>query len=304
MKNSKRIAHKIKLSLARDVWHSIRRSPYQTMVALLMLMFTFYTVTIFALIALGTHEVIRFMEAKPQVTAFFSEPPDSEQLGDLRRQLEQVGELKDFRYVSQEEAYKIYQEQNQDDPILLEMVVANILPSSVEVSSESPQDLQRMAQLLGENESIEDLIYPKQVVDEFVKWTTSIRTMGLENAVFLGLLSFLLIFVTMGVKVAMRKREIGILQLVGASRWYIRRPFVLEAMFYGFFGALLGWGAAYTRLLYATPFLINLFQPIGGLPEAFSPITMLMLLGVEIGLALVGAVIATSLAVSKFLARH
>jgi len=304
MKHINHIDKLPRLGTWSDVWHNIRRSPYQTLIALLMLMFTFYTVTIFALIAMGTHEVIQFMEAKPQVSAFFKEPPSSDQLAELRLQLEAIGPIKDFRYISQDEAYKIYKDQNQDDPILLEMVVANILPTSVEVSANNPGDLEKMAQSLQSNELVDDLIYPKQVVDEFVKWTTSIRTLGMENAIFLGVLSFLLIFVIMGIKVAMHKREINILLLVGATPWYVRRPFVLEALFYGFWGAVLGWGAAYTRLLYATPFLVHLFKPLGGLPEAFSPMMMVLLLGIEVGMALIGAILATTLAVSRFLSRH
>jgi cell division transport system permease protein len=85
-------------------------------------------------------------------------------------------------------------------------------------------------------------------------------------------------------KIALRREEIEILKLIGASNWYIRTPFLLEGAFYGGIGAIISWIISYLLLLYATPFLTSFLLGIPILPV--SPIFMLTLLS---GLVLVGA---------------
>jgi len=191
----------INLSIWSDLWHNVRRTPYQALTAILTLTLTFYVGTIMALFATSAEEVIQYLEAKPQVTAFFAEAPSDQQLSEIKSQLENTGVVRDIVYISQDEALEIYKQQNQDDPLLLEMVNASILPASIEVMTYRPDQLDQVASMLGQNEMIDDLIYQQDVISEFVKWTTSLRGIGLEFLISLGVLSFLQIFIVMGNKV-------------------------------------------------------------------------------------------------------
>lgn len=296
----------INLGTGSEVARNVRRSPYQAMVAIIALTATFYAVTIFALIAHATQVIIQHLESKPQVTAFFpvNTWPTDEQLNQLETQLRSSGQLKEFKYTSKEQALEVYRELNKDNPQLIEMVSAPMLPASVEVSTINATDLQNIAKVLENSDLVEEVYYQQEVIDEFIKWTESIRGVGLENAALLAILSFLFIFIVMSMKVAIRRREIRVLQLVGATSSYISVPYVWEGLLYGAIGAFLGWGAAYTRLLYATPFLIELFQFQGSLPDTFALPWMLQLLGIEIVVAGLWSATATWLAVNRYLRRN
>ena len=93
--------------------------------------------------------------------------------------------------------------------------------------------------------------------------------------------------------------EIDILQLLGASRWYIRVPFLLEGMFYGVIGAFFAWGISYLLLLYLTSYIIKFFQGITLLP--ISPTFMLIILGFEITSGIVIGSLGSLLAVKRYL---
>lgn len=297
----------VHLSSFADAWKNIRRAPYQAWVAILALGCTFYAVTIFALVAIGSEQIIKHFEGKPQIIAFFKvyeDPPEGETVDQIRTQLQQTGKVKELIYVSQEEALQIYRQQNQEDPELLEMVTANILPASIEVSTNSPEDQYEIYQLLESYQSVDEVIYQQDVIKELTKWTGSIRKIGIENVGVLGVLSFLFIVVIMGMKVSQKRAEIRILRLVGATSGYIVRPYLLEGLFYGFIGAILGWGAAYTRILYATPFLIELFTSLGGLPITLSPIKMITILAAELCIAILLTIFASWVAVSRYLNRY
>lgn len=121
----------------RTTWQHIRRSPYQALAAIGVMTLTFFVTAIFIFIASGSEVVLHWLETRPQVTGFFKEEVTAAQVDSLKDELNRTGMIADIKYVSKEEALAIYREQNKDDPLLLEMVTANILPASLEVSTTS-----------------------------------------------------------------------------------------------------------------------------------------------------------------------
>ncbi|MBM3205502.1 FtsX-like permease family protein [Candidatus Shapirobacteria bacterium] len=283
----------------RTTWTHMRRTPYQALAAILIMFLTFLISMVFVLTAGGFQIVLRYFETRPQVTAFLKDEATSSQVDAIKAKLAQTGKVKEVRYVSKEEALSIYREQNKNDPLLLEMVTANILPASLEVSTEGLTHLNEVAQILRDEQAVEEVIFQEDVVKTLDQWTKNIRRIGLGLMGFFGLVSILIILVIIGMKITLRKDEIEILQLLGASRWYIRVPFVLEGLFYGAVGAFLAWGIIYLLLLYLTSFILSFFQGISLLPV--SPIFMLILLGTELIAGIVIGSLGSLLAVKRYL---
>ena len=280
-------------------WTHIRRSPYQAMAAVGIMMLTFFIASIFILIAAGSQSILRYFETRPQATAFFEDEVKMTQVESLKAKLSATGKVKSMKYVSKEEALAIYREQNKDDPLLLEMVTANILPASLEVSTIDIAYLGEIAEILRQESGVEEVIFQEEVVEALKTWTSNIRRIGVALVGFLGIVSFLIVLVIIGMKVAIRREEIEILQLIGASPWYIRAPFILEGIFYGVVGAILAWGISYLLLLYATPFLVNF---LAGLPILPVPIVfMFALLGAEVLLGFLIGILGSFIAVRRYL---
>ena len=74
-------------------------------------------------------------------------------------------------------------------------------------------------------------------MDSLLTWTNAIRVVGGVLALLLMLDSLLIIGTVIAMKIALKRDEIEILAVVGASPWTIRAPFILEGGFYGFVGA-------------------------------------------------------------------
>ncbi len=283
----------------RTSWTHMRRSPYQALAAILIMFLTFFLSTVFVLTAGGFQVVLRYFETRPQVTAFLKDETTLSQVDTIKARLAQTGKVKESRYISKEEALTIYKEQNKNDPLLLEMVTANILPASIEVATTEISFLPEVAQILKSESGVEEVIFQEDVVRALHNWTDTLRKVGVGLIGALGLVSFLIILVIVGMKITIRKEEIEILQLIGASPWYIRSPFVFEGMFYGAVGAFLAWGVSYLLLLYVTPFVVKF---LSGIPILPVPIFfMLSLLGVEILAGIVIGSLGSLLAVKRYL---
>jgi len=283
----------------KTTWTHIRRSPYQALAAIGVMMLTFFVTSITVLVAVGSHVVLQYFETRPQVTAFFKDETTLEQVDILKAKLAQTGKVKESRYVSQEEALVIYREQNKNDPLLLEMVTANILPASLEVSTTDLTYLKEIAQILQDESQVEEVVFQEDIVAALKNWTTILRKIGLGLVSFLALVSILIVLIIVGIKVAAKKKEIALLHLIGANRAFIKIPFVFEGIFYGIVGAFLAWGGVYLVLLYATPLLVEFFA---GLP--LLPVPFLFMLSLLAGELLVGSLIGSIgglLAVKRYL---
>ncbi len=215
----------------------MKRSPYQAMAAILTMFLTFLLGGIFLLTTITSSLVLKHFESKPQITVFFTDEATEVQAQDLSAALEATGKVASTMYVSKEEALAIYKEQNKDDPLLLEIVTADILPASLEVSAKDPKLLSDIEPMVQAAQGVEEVVYQRDIVESLLLWTNAIRLTGGVLAVLLALDSILITMTVIAMKVALRREEIDILKLVGASLWYVRAPFVLEGGLYGVMGS-------------------------------------------------------------------
>lgn len=280
-------------------WKHIRRSPYQALAALVIMVLTFFVISIFVLLSFGSEKILNYFETRPQITAFLKDEVTNEQIERLQSQLVSTGKVANLRYISKEEALAIYREQNKDDPLLLELVTADILPASLEVSAVDSASLPQLAEILKGVDEVEEVLFHEDVVATLTTWTQMIRKIGLILVSLLILISLLVISIIVGMKISVKKKEVEILRLLGASAGYVRNPFLIEGVFYGVFGALFAWGLVYLCLLYATPFLVSFFGEISF--PAIDIWFMLNLLSVEILLGVLIGSLASFLAVRRYL---
>lgn len=245
---------------------SIRRSPYQALAAILTLTVTFAVAFSLSFFFSGAQVVLRFYETRPQIIAFFDIKATQEQINAAEKAMKDKPYVASVHITSKDEALKIYSQQFKDSPLLLELVTSDILPASIEVSPKEITSLSQIKSDLEKTEGVEDVDYKQNVVDKLKSWTTTARTVGLTMAGVLGVLSFLVIMIIIGMRVSMQKRAIAIMRLLGATKWYVKRPFMLEGMIYGVMGALLGWGISMAVLLYMTPAVQNFVPDVALFP--------------------------------------
>lgn len=278
---------------------NIRRTPIQAIAASMVMFLTFLALTAFIVIAAGSQATLLYFESKPQVIAFFKEGITVQDISTIDNALKQDQRVVSTKFVSREEALKKYQRDNKNDPLLLELVTANILPPSIEVSTKSPDDLSVIAQTLTKEPVIEQIFIPKDVIQNLSIFTSTVRLVGLSIVFFLLIFSLLIILMIIGFKIRLRRNEIEIMRLLGASASFIRNPFILEGMFYGVTGAILSWIVSYGLLWYFTPFLQGYLGEVRLLPV--NPLFMLGILGVNFMIACLLGALGSFGAVRRYL---
>lgn len=289
---------------------SIKRFPFQALSAIFLLTITFLVVTILSVLIYSSAKVIKYFEGRPQVIAFLKESSTPEMISSLQHKLQGDVRVKEVKYVSKEEALSIYKSATIDNPLLGELVNPSIFPASLEFSLtnlSSAQGIIDEVKLEGIVDSIgftASLGGEKTLGDVVTKLKNISFYLKLSGGFFAGLLlstSFLVLVVTLGMRIVARKEEVEILNLIGAKKSFIRKPIILESIIYVSLGIVLGWLITLIAILYIAPSAINYFGEIPVLPRA--PLMFFALFGIilvgEMVFGILLAMAGSNLALSR-----
>ncbi|MBI5620984.1 hypothetical protein HY949_04340 [Candidatus Gottesmanbacteria bacterium] len=295
------------MSLTTALKH-MRRSPYQAMAATLTMFLTLLLVGLFFLASMASYFILQYFEGKPQITVYFQDKTSGESIQKLENDLTGTGKTASIKYISKDDALTIYREQNKNDPLLLEMVTADILPASLEISATAPNFLSDLEPVIKNADGVEEVVYQRDVVETLIAWTGAIRWVGGSLAGLLAVDSILIVMTIIGMKIAIKKQEVEILNLVGASPWYIRGPFILEGGLYGLFGSGLAVIVIAALALWLYPLILGFLGVIPAIGSVLGTPTssafILTALGFFSGLSLTGFLlgsIGSMVAVGRYL---
>jgi cell division transport system permease protein len=168
------------------------------------------------------------------------------EIAHLRGQLEGLPHVAEVTFVSKAEALETLKEELKDDTIV-EQLHINPLPNSFEVKADDAANLDAVREAVFPNgpqgKSISPIIvkpFDRQQSSERIEQVTSALKIVLTViTALLVLASLMLVGNTIRLSIYTRRREVEVMRLVGATRWFIRWPFMIEGVVVGFAGGLL-----------------------------------------------------------------
>lgn len=190
-------------------------------------------------------------------------------------------QVEEVFFESQDDAYALFQDRFQDS--IADNITADQLQESFRIKLENPEEFEGVVSAVAGLEGVQQVVDQRQLLDKFFKLLNGIQTGALVIAALALVAALLLVSNTVRVAAFSRRRETGIMRLVGASNFYIQLPFVLEAAIAGLVGALVACGAiALLEGLFVIPVLIPAFPftAFVGWGNVLSIFPLLLLAGV------------------------
>ncbi len=290
---------------------SITRAPYQSFASFLVLFFTLFLASMLFVSLSFFHGLIGYVETRPEVMVYFKTSTPESDILSFRDQLLQWEQVASVQYVSKEDAFNIYRERNQDKQTLLEMISPDILPASLEIFARNPEDLEQIATFFQTQKGVDEVVYHKSIVEKLLSLTSIMRLVSVGLFVFLFAMSTVVMITTILFKVALRKEEINLLRLIGASRFYVRKPFLWESVVFVFIASVASFMTIVGLLWYTHPFLVtylrnipSLYIAIGGVAVTVWPMNPWFIMLAFVSSTFFGfliALFATHIATNKYL---
>ena len=155
----------------------------------------------------------------------------------VQRTLQQLPQVQDIKYISQEQAYQLFQEEFKDDPELVRLTRADQLPESFARKPKDPHEYEVVNSAVGKAPGVQQVTNASSSLKRLFSFFHHVTLGALLLTVLLLISTCLLIYNSMRVAAFSRRRETGIMRLVGASDFYIQAPFVLEGTAAGVAGS-------------------------------------------------------------------
>jgi cell division transport system permease protein len=265
---------KKEVNIVHKIWNSlllnIKRERMISISNVFIMTITFLLLGFFITLVVASQTTTHYLEQQAQITVFFKDDFNENNILQYKSNLEKDKRISFVKYVSKDEAFKIFSEVNKNEPLLLDSVSASILPASLEVKTVKLQDLATLATEFKAKDGVEEVRYFKDVIDKFKNFTTIVYVVGGILVTIFILISYSVIIATLRATINSKGVELEILKLVGASDAYVKKPLILQGIMFGLVSAvsasillamfLLGFIALPNHLLQTNLYL--LFNPL------------------------------------------
>ena len=209
----------------------------------------------------------------------------------IQRQLAALPEVEEVFYESEQEAFDRFREQFRNSPIAGNVAVGDI-PQSLRVQLKDPTKFEVVTTQFEGAPGVATVQDQEKVLSKFFTIINYVTFFAVLLAALMVACAALLMATTIRQAAFIRRREIGIMRLVGASNWTIRMPFLTEMVIVSAVGVLL----AVALLLALMQYVFNEGASQIALSQAFVGTSDVWILAPWMLLGVLGVAVLTSLA--------
>lgn len=287
-------------NFSRNAWLSIAATAVMTITLLIV----FVTVAARNILL----DITSDLESKVSMSIYLKTDTTEVEANSVVSDLSKLKSVKDVTVETSDEARSAFISQHSSDPNMLAAVneAANKFPVTLHIKVQNINDTSELQDFTSNNSNLKKYIdnarkpsfagERKSSIESIGRAAQFAETAGLiASAIFIAI-SSLIIFNTIRMAIYNRKEEIEMMKLIGADKSFIRGPFVVEAMVYGFIAAFLATGMGIGLLYWLRPALMNAQIPIENtfnIVTIYAGLVLLAMIGVGVLIGIVSSLLAT-----------
>jgi cell division transport system permease protein len=227
----------------REALNVFRRAPALSILSITTIAFSLYVVGLFGLVALNLREALRGVEQRVEVVAYLLRGTPPESIAQASEDIAAFPEVARVTFVSEDEALTRARAELVEFRDAYRDLAVNPLPASLEIQLKDGSRDAAHAQLVAERLRgigfIDDVRYGREWVEKLDRLRNIGGLVGMSIGLAFAVVAVVIIGVTIRITVLQRAREIAIMRLVGATRGFIRGPFLIEGALKGLLGGIL-----------------------------------------------------------------
>lgn len=252
------------------------------------------------------------LSKKVDMSIYIQKDTRDEDVIKIKREIEKIPSVTSVSYITPEEARADYAEQNKGDSEVLDALneASNEFWGTYRISIEDINDTSELTNFVKTSALLKKHIDPdkepsfagdrRTAIQNIGRGVGFAEKVGLGASVVFIIISSLIVFNTIRMAIFNRKEEIQMMKLIGADKSFIRGPFIVEAIVYGFIAALVATGLGVLILVSSRDKLLDYgisVQPTIDAVTIYSPFVLIIMIIMG---ALIG-VVSSLLATRKYL---
>lgn len=242
-------------NFSRNAWLTIAATAVMTITLLIV----FMTMSARQVLV----DTVSQIKEKVDMSIYLQSDTTQEQADEVKAELMKLSSVRRVTYVSAAQAREDNANNNKDNIDVLNAIkeATNKLPSTLRINLNDINDTTQLDEFVKTNVVLKAHIDPdrapsfagerRDAIQNIGRWVGFAEKVGLAASAVFVVISSLIVFNTIRMAIFNRKEEIQMMKLIGADRSFIRGPFVVEAIVYGFIAAIIATGAG-IAILYSS----------------------------------------------------
>lgn len=286
----------------RDAFKSVIRNFSLSLASISCITITLIIVAVAIMASLNINNFTDEIEKDLTIVVFLDRDADANDIKDVKRELDKISNVEKITFISKDEVKEQMREESEVFAKVLDGYEEGESPlkDTYQVKVKEIEKIKVTADRIKKIDSVSVVRYGEGMVEKLVSAFTSIKNVTYGVVIALIVVTVFLIVNTIKLTISARKREIGIMRLVGASNFTIKTPFIIEGMILGVLGSIIpvifttyGYMAFYKHFDgYLFSHLIVLIKPE---PFIYTTSLMVIIIGILVGM------IGSASAVKKYL---
>lgn len=228
------------------------RNGFVSLSAVLIMSITLFVVAGLMIGSAALSSTLKQLTEKVDVNVYFTTNASESQISEMKKTLEALPEVASVTYTSRDIALAQFRERHKNDQLTiqaLDELSDNPLGATLSVRAKETSQYEVIAKFLddqqgrgtGAGSAIDKVNFyqNKTAIDRLTNIIDTSRSLGATIAIILGCATLLITFNTIRLAIYTARDEIGVMNIVGAGRWYVRGPFMVAGVLYGVISALI-----------------------------------------------------------------
>ena len=263
--------------LTKEGFRNIRSNSLMSLASVGVLMSCLIMIGVAFLLFVNIDSMLGDISQENVIMVFIEDDATDDEIVEMGRKIRDIENVQEAVFVPKEEAFPEVMESIGSAAALFEGMESDLLPDAYEITL---NDMEKYDASVKELEKLDNVIQLRHN-REFASQLTNIRTTGgyISIAVILMLLVVSLFIISNTVKVTMynRRLEIKIMKSVGATKWFIRWPFIVEGIVLGVISGLISLGIVFVIYFFASDAVADISGVFAVKPIPFKDYVLVML---------------------------
>jgi cell division transport system permease protein len=225
----------------REGVKGLKRARIASTVTITTVALTLILLDLFLILTLNVQKIIRTFKSQMFLEVFIDNSLDSTMLNQLKISLSRVEGVLKVTYISPDQALERFRKEFGEDPQAL--LGENPLPSSFQIilspSYRTSDQADAIAKTIGKLPHVDEVVYHGKFFKMVEKYSHIVLWIDFGLLVVVFASSLLLVSNTLRLTIFSHGRLIQIMQLIGATQGFIRRPYLIQGIFQGGLGGLI-----------------------------------------------------------------
>lgn len=224
----------------RAGWLGFRRNSWLSVATVIVMALVLFVVGNLVFLGALSHTVLRSLESKIDVSVYFTPDAPEQDILAVMREMEARDDVKEVSYASRDAALASFRERHKGSALIvsaLDELGDNPLQASINIKAADSSRYGAISDFLAEKKypivSKINYFENQEVINRLSSMVGTVRGAGGLLTVLLAFVAVLVAFNTIRMAIYTVREEIKIMRLVGASRWFIRGPFLITGLLYG-----------------------------------------------------------------------